>query len=488
VQSARSVFARFTQPAVLPVITYLCAYIGTSVLGAVVLLTEFGQTQAKIFLPSFEPAQMQTFGSTLYLAVLLAPLVVVPAFAFIGLRAGDRAVRYLPQFKIADPSTGMLYALMVVFSGWCFYKVVTTGYPIPELLFDRTKGCDARIVRRIELFTQFRYVFYAFVYSALPVVSTLFLVKAIRGRRAADFIGFGISFVLIFYFYASIYMKSPFLVYFLTLLIGLLAAGVRWWKAIVIFGCLAIVVFVASYMILDCTDYREVIAIERQERQEQQERQERKTTTGLPGVRGVRVPSEGAASMPHSKIVATVLPMARSLAFRMAMAFPYYVEIFEDPTERCGIEDNRIPLLPRQTCFPASKIFSVMYPDITYVQGQAPAAAHISALAEFGPWFSFLVMIGCGLVLGIAAQFVRLCEPILGAGMIAATAVFAYQLTQVPFVGALSYGQGYIAFLLPVILIAAIPLLSRAILGPIARWFGSTPRRLLNGPHRRRSK
>lgn len=447
----------------LPVITYLCAYVGTSVVGATVLLTEFGQAQAKIFLPHFEPAQMQTFGSARYLAVLLAPILVVPAFAFVGLRAGDSAIKYTRGFKIADPSTGLLYALMAVFAGWCFYKIVATGYPIPELLFDRSKSCDARIVRRIELFTQFRYIFYAFVYSALPLVSTLFLLKAIRGRNAADFIGFGLSFVLIFYFYASIYMKSPFLVYFLTLLIGLLAVGLRWWKALVIFGCLAAVVFVASSMILDCAEYRrEVLAAK--------ERQERQMTPGLPGV---RAPSASPLLMPNSKIVTTALPIARNLAFRMAIAFPYYVEIFEDPAARCGVEDNRIPFLPKQSCFPASKIFSAMYPDITYVQGQAPAAAHISALAEFGPWFSFLVMIGCGFAIGIAAQLARLCEPILNAGMIAAAAVLAYNLTQVPFVGALTYSQGYIVFLVPVALIAGITMLSRTVLVPIARRFAA---------------
>jgi hypothetical protein len=179
--------------------------------------------------------------------------------------------------------------------------------------------------------------------------------------------------------------------------------------------------------------------------------------------------------LPNLKIVAPAFPIARNLAFRMAIAFPYYVEMFEDPAERCGVEDNRVPFLPKQTCFPASKVFSAMYPDITYVQGQAPAAAHISALAEYGVWFSFLVMIGCGLAIGIAAQLARLCEPTLSAGMIAAAAVLAYNLTQVPFVGALSYSQGYVVFLLPVALIAGIPVLSRAILTPIARWLGLTP-------------
>src|SRR5262245_28620724 len=95
-------------------------------------------------------------------------------------------------------------------------------------------------------------------------------------------------------------------------------------------------------------------------------------------------------------IFAGTLPVARNLVFRMAIAFPYYVEMFADATERCGIEDNRIPVIPKQVCFPASKVFSAMYPAVTYVQGQAPAAAHVSAVAELGPWFSLLVIIVSG--------------------------------------------------------------------------------------------
>lgn len=467
-----SSFTRSLNPVILPVIVYLLAYVATSILGAAVLLTEFGQRQAQIFLPDFDPDRMQTFGSALYLALLFAPLLLVPAFAVVGLRTGDAAIRRLVHFKIADPSTGMLYALMVVFAGWCFYKVATTGYLVPELIFDRGKTCQDRIIRRVELFAQLRYVFYAFIYAALPLVSTMFLIKGIRGRNVSDFVGFGITFVLIFYFYASIYMKTPFQIYFLMLLVGLLATGMRWWKAFPIIGCLAAIVFVVSSMVLDCTDYRDVA-----------------TTLGpapsvspapsggvprLPkGAPGPRESTENTTFAPDSRIVRTVLPIARNLVFRMAIAYPYYIEVFEDPVQRCGVEDNRIPFLPKQTCFPASKVFSTMYPDITHVQGQAPAAAHVSALAELGPWFSFVVMIGCGLAIGITAQFARLCEPILSAGIVAATAIFAYNLTQVPFVGALTYSQGFIVFLFPVALIVLAqqlwPALSRAILVPIGK-------------------
>jgi hypothetical protein len=464
-RSTQSFLARLAQPASLPVIAYLCAYIGTSVLGAAVLLTEFGEAQAKIFLPDFEPAQMRTFGSALYLALLFLPLVVVPAFALVGLRAGDDAIRRLPQFKITDPSTGMLYGLLAIFAGWCFYKIATTGYLVPDLLFDRSKHCDDRIVRRVELFSQFRYVFYAFAYSALPLISTMFLVKGIRSREAADFVGFGVSFCVILYLYASIYMKAPFLIYFLVLLVGLLAADLRWWKALITIGSLAAVVFVASTLALDCTDYRDVATTLRP----MSKAPAVKASRPAVGAPTVEAPLTSTVLLPDSKIVATALPIARNLVFRMAIAFPYYVEIFDDPAERCGVEDNRIPFIPKQACFPASKVFSAMYPHVTHVQGQAPAAAHVSALAEFGPWFSFLVIIGCGFAIGIATRFASLCGPTLAAGMIAATAVFAYNLTQVPFVGALTYSQGFVVFLFPIALIAAIPALSRIALFPMRK-------------------
>jgi hypothetical protein len=439
---------------------------------------------------------MQTFGSALYLWLLFTPLLLVPVFAVVGMRTGNAAIRRLAHVKIADPNTGLLYALMVVFAGWCFYKVATTGYLVPELIFDRTKTCEDRIIRRVELFSQLRYAFYAFVYAALPMVSVMFLIKGIRGRNVVDFVGFGISFVLIFYFYTSIYMKIPFQIYFLLLLVGLLTAGLRWWKAFIVIGGLAAVVFVTSSLVLDCTDYRDVATTIRPAPPAGQtpdatttkpappagQTPDATTTkpappaSQTPDAKGQRpgVPAQQGASepptfTPDARIIGTALPIVRNLAFRMAIAYPYYIEVFDDPAQRCGVEDNRIPFLSKQTCFPASKVFSRMYPQITHVQGQAPAAAHVSALAELGPWFSIVVMIACGFAIGITAQFARLCEPVLSAGLVAATAIFAYNLTQVPFVGALTYSQGFVVFLFPVAVIVLVqqlwPALRHAIMG-----------------------
>jgi hypothetical protein len=647
-QSAQLLRSKLAQPSLWPAIIYICSYIGTTVIGAVAVLTPFGQEQAKIFLPDFAPERMQTFGSPLYLALLFGPLLVVPAFVLVGLRAGNALLGGFPQLKVADPSTRVLYGLMAIFAGWCLYKLAATNYLVPDVMLDQTKTCTDRIIRRVKLLAQLHYTFYAFAYAALPFVSVMFLVKGIQDRKAADLAGFVVSFVVIFYLYAAIYMKAPFAIYFLILLIGLLAVGLLWWKAFVAIGCLASVTLVASHIALGCTGYGEVSLPTPPVSASPAPSLPSPPVSASPAPAlptppvsaepppALPSPPPSAASAPalptppvsaspapvlptppvsaepppalpspqppnlQLSTRARVIPLVRNLVFRMALSFPYYMETFKDPTERCGIEDDRIPLIPKQACFPASKVFSAMYPrgaqiaalsrtrpnwlipkyveahvqeaeikiqadkiklqymllmngvwvtpnadyvvlydikvaqgsmrigvldavadkwiitkplieetgtlafrspsnqaqvvvsgdnatpaatsatifgisiaNLTYVQGQAPASAHISAMAEIGPWFAFLVMIATGLAIGITSQLARLCGPALSIGVIAAVSVFAYNLTQVPFVGAFTYSQGLIAFLFPVALIIAghrvLPSFSTNAIGPMGR-------------------
>jgi hypothetical protein len=448
-RSGQTMLPKLVRTAFWPVTVYIFAYTGTTVIGAIAVLTPFGQDQARIFLPDFAPERMQTLGSALYLAVLFAPLLVVPAFALIGLRAGDVLSRGFPQFKVADPSTRTLYGLMAIFVGWCLYKLAVTGYLVPDVMLDQSKTCADRIIRRVELLAQLHYTFYAFAYAALPLVSVMFLVKGIRDHKAADLAGFVVSFVVIFYLYATIYMKAPFAIYFLVMLVGLLAAGLRWWKVFAVIGCLASVTLYASHIALGCT-----AAPSRPLSAPPPLSSPPSGTARAPSLPSLRPPSALELQLQLSTR-AQVVPLVRNLVFRMALSFPYYMEVFKDPTERCGVEDNRIPFIPKQTCFPASKVFSAMYPSLTYVQGQAPASAHASAIAELGPWFAFVVMIAAGLAIGITSQLARHCGPVLRIGIIAAVSVFAYNLTQVPFVGALTYSQGFIVFLFTVVLIVA---------------------------------
>ena len=461
--------SKLAQPALWPVIVYICAYISTTVIGAVAVLTSFGQEQARIFLPEFAPEQMPTLGSPLYLAVLFGPLLVVPAFALIGLRVGDTLWGGGPRLKVADPGTRTLYGLMAIFVGWCLYKLGATGYLIPDFMLDQTKTCADRITRRVELLSQLHFTFYAFAYAALPFVSVMFLVKWIRDHKAADLVGFMASFVVIFYLYASIYMKAPFAIYFLILLVGLLAAGLRWWKVFAVIGAWLSLHSLRTHIALGCTGYGEMslptpppsAAPALQSRQPSAAPvpwRPNRRPSAAPARSQPIPPSPGESPLRHELQLSTraqLIPLVRNLIFRMALSFPYYMETFKDPAERCGIEDDRIPFIPKQTCFPANKVFSAMYPSVTYVQGQAPASAHVSALAELGPWFAFVVMIAAGLAIGITSQLARHCGPVLRIGVITAVSVFAYNLTQVPFMGALTYSQGFIVFFFPVALIVA---------------------------------
>jgi hypothetical protein len=137
-RSGQLMLSKLAQPAFWPVIVYIFAYTGTTVIGAVAVLTPFGQEQAKIFLPDFAPERMHTLGSALYFAVLFGPLLMVPAFALGGLRLGDALLRGFPRLKVADPGTHMLYGLMAIFAGWCFYKLAATGYLVPDVMLDQS--------------------------------------------------------------------------------------------------------------------------------------------------------------------------------------------------------------------------------------------------------------------------------------------------------------------------------------------------------------
>lgn len=442
-----SAFHRAFDLASWPLVAYLGAYAATAVVGATVILTPFGRAQAQIFLPGFVPDNISTLGSPLYWVLLFAPLLVVPVFAFAGIRAGTAAVHWLPH-RIDDPSTRMLSGLAAVLVAWCLFKLIQTGNVIPEAMLDRSKNCFDRIAKRAELFTALRYLFYAVAYSALPVVSVLFFVRAGRDRRRVDIVGFGLTFVALFYLYSSIYLKAPFLTYAIMLLCA--AVVMRWWMGAGIVVAGAVMAFVAASFAIRC-EGSSVVTLPA-------------AAVTLPvtlahadtPVTPDAPPLDEAPAKPNI-IIAETLPLVRNLAFRMAMSYPYYVEIFSDPAERCGIEDNRVPFIPKQTCFPAAKAFTVMYPKMKHAtQGNAPAPAHVSALAELGPWYAFAVIAISGLLIGAVSAAAILFGPMVRPAAIAAVTMFAYNLTQVPLVGALTYSQGLVPLALPLVFLAVV--------------------------------
>ena len=147
--------------------------------------------------------------------------------------------------------------------------------------------------------------------------------------------------------------------------------------------------------------------------------------------------------------------MVRAVLLQMAAGFPYYVQIFADPNERCGAHIPPRRLFSHQTCFGPIKVFDKMHPRLAYTVGFQPAPVNASAHAEAGPWYAVAAMAASGLVLGILAAFARGRDS-LSIAMTVAGCVYAYYLTQSSFAGSLLDPYGLIWLISPLLLIIVI--------------------------------
>ena len=104
-----------------------------------------------------------------------------------------------------------------------------------------------------------------------------------------------------------------------------------------------------------------------------------------------------------------------------------------------------------------------MYPEIDHVQGQAGSGTCVRP-CRTGARYAFFAMVLSGLMIGAVSAVVLLFRSVTGTAMIAAVTMFAYNLTQVPIVGALTYSQGLVPLVIPFAVLAIVQWL-----GPVRR-------------------
>ena len=420
-----------------PLLTYLGAYALTTVIGATVLLDGFGLRQFRIFLPDYHPETFRTLGSPLYWVLLLAPFMLIPIGAKVG--AGLAALRpmsrWLDRVPDGDRRTAyVFYSIIALGVAWALYRLASSHNLVPVLLLDRSVSCQDRIVKRSELFGSLRYLYFVVAYAIVPMGTVVAMLRWRSTRRRLDLVALTLLLVLAIYLNGVVYMKANLLVLIGTLLLACVVSGIASWRHYALLGALGVVTFIAMELVLRC--YAET-----------------------PGPRAMAPAAPSAAQsraleVPGVPQARTMLMSGflRSPVFRMAASFPYYVEVFSDPAERCHVESNRLPLLPRERCYPATKIFPKMYPTVTFVQGFAPAPAHVWAFGEEGLGYALIVLFVGGLILGFLWRLSSFRQSPFFWAIGTAVCVFAYYLSQVSLVGALIYGHGLFWYLFPIVL------------------------------------
>ncbi len=288
---------------------------------------------------------------------------------------------------------------------------------------------DVRIIRRVELINLLGTRFYGFAYSSLPMIGCYLLAQGILRKDRLALFSCAIVSVLIIWFDIAIMMRAPAVIYIGTLGLTLAICGFGLLRSIGITGLAAVALYVFLTFPQSCT--------------------KGVTTT---------------AKQPNAIIFAKTNPVIekavfilRGPLFRMAIGFPYYVQTFSEPDERCGIELPPLKWLPKQTCFGPVKIFKTIYPHMTSATGFQPAPISISAYGEAGPWYALAATIACGLIIGGLSRFAGLASPL--SVMITVTCcIYAYYVSQASLTGSLidSYGLIWLLFPFAVMIIVGL--------------------------------
>lgn len=394
-------------------------YSATTGLGAALFVTDFGKDQLALFLASGAP-DIPVIGGAVYWSLLLSLVLIVAPVAILV----DRSLPHNRTGKIMtiDIPTWVPIAIGGAMVTFCVIKLAMAGGLTMHEVWNRSVCFPQKMERRAELIRLLGNRYYSFTYSSLPILSCFLLARAMLQKDLAAWIAFPIFSLVLIWLDAATVMKAPIIIYlgFIGLTLALCGFGLI--RSFLVIIPTAIVIFYSLSFAQFCG--HELAQWK---------------------------PSENVAT--HSLTVdSKMLHFARSAFLRMSASFPYYAQTFDDPNQRCGIETPMS--LVKNPCFPPTKIFNIMYPNVRYVQGFAPAPLNVSAFAELGPVYTCVSLIICGVIIGVLAFFGRRQNPLSVAISVSACA-YSYYVTQSSLTGSLFDSYGLIWLVFPLALMIA---------------------------------
>lgn len=449
--------------AYLPLVSLMLFYLATTVAGATVMLLPGGKEALHEFLGYLDPTVAQDIGNSTYLILLIAPLVLAPIFALAGIRITRSVLAMVPPrtLKNIKCPVAALWLMTAAAIAYCLLKLGQAGALYPAILLER-RDYNAQMLERARLMGEMRFIFYAVVYAVIPTLSALFFARFLHRRNWGDLAGFAVTWMFFTYLVVVIYLKAPFLVFFILLatVVVVSRASLLYIPALLV---LAVGTFLSMQVMIGGTppEAAEVRSAAAPAQKPAAAPTPKPKPAGVPAPKPTASPKPAAVpeSVPKTTYMSALQATASSLVFRMSSTFPFYVSVFEDPAERCGIEANRLPFLEPPSCVMPTKVFTRMYPSVHWITGFAPASAHVSAYGEVGLGYAVLIMCLSGFSVGVLGALSTAGGGPLFVVLNAASCVFAYYLTQVPFIGALTYSHGLIFYLAPLVVLFAVGLL-----------------------------
>ncbi|MDU9390880.1 hypothetical protein [Pseudomonas sp. zfem002] len=505
----------------MPTAVYLISYAITTLLAATIYLLPGGAEYITNRGTALAGKAFEMIGSPTYLALLYLPVVIVPLAAWLTVKLLKRPAKVLNKVAAAELQilTPVLWVIALISIVYCTMTLHAAGALDTGLL----SGGDyiSKTTRRLNLLENLGFTFFAFAYGINLIIPILaFIAYVMQGGKISDLILFIVSFVFFLFTITATYSKAQILIYLIMMGAAFVLTRAKI-KYVAIVSAVSVSAFILTGYAMTAPPAAQDTETTQETATAATETTEIKITTkpAIPSItpaasettnhaKGTH-PKDSHAKDAHSKdtaaknsvsatttaptitapvpvpqleasvevsepkpettlvkldgglIMSYIKRLSGDALHRMAAAMPFYVAMFEDESERCGIQGNLVRKvfgMPEPQCVLPIKVFNAMYPEVDWAQGQQPAPATLSAYGEIGlPW-AICVMILCGVFLGILGTIGSASASPLFIGFTVAACSFAYYLTQVSIVASFTYPHGIFAFMIPIaaLLVAAL--------------------------------
>ncbi|MET4197297.1 hypothetical protein ABIB96_001285 [Bradyrhizobium sp. LA3.X] len=426
----------------LPLAIAIGAYVLTTGIGAAIFPSSFGQEQIIAYVGG-EP-RLHTLGSLTYWALLLVFPIVLPPAAVLG----SRIINGLVASDASRVPVWLPLAVALVMIAYCLSRLsMFGGLSSITAPWDQGLCYETKILRRAALQNVLGTLYFSFAFASLPMLGCYLLARGTMERSPPALLSCAILSIFIVGLDLATMQKAPAFIYLLMVTLTLTLSGFGTFRS----AALVLPTAVALFASLSITQYCKAEYVI----PAPSTRVDNNTPNAAPQP-AQEAPPTAADRFTTLKVIA--LRQVRSTLLRMAVGFPFYVDTFSDPEQRCGIDPSWLRrVFGEQHCFPPTKVFPKVFPDVTFTTGYQPAPVNVSAYAEAGPWYSLLATIAAGALLGLLAGLGRGKDPAAVAITVAAC-VFAYYVTQSSLTGAFfdSYGLSWLALPLVVLWLSSL--------------------------------
>jgi hypothetical protein len=394
--SAAAVLRRAAPPLRTPLSVFLAIYVLTSALGATALGVPSIRELWIATYPTMDSAWINTWDSWGYWFIVWGPLPVT-ALTAVWLYPRMRAPAVIAA-RLLSRQVDALPAALVggLMCAYCFANLAARGYLGVSLVNSELIGQYRQNIQlRAEMFGVLGTLHFACIYMGIPAIAILAFGNAVRRRQSHWWVLFGALSVALVLLYSATLTKANILIFGLAVVIAARELEM------IRFGGILVAAFAGAVVL-----------------------------TGLTALLS--------GSNPLDLAVA-----GYNILFREASDVPFYLAVFPEQVPYVGIDIGLGQFGIGPTEASNLVVSNFMWPHETWVQGAAPAAAHVMAYAQAGYVWAFVTMLLTGAWIALSGQFRRCAaNPVIFSAFIGSVTT-CYYLSQSDFVGAFNVAYGY---------------------------------------------